>query len=426
MPLTKVTYSMINDAPINVKDFGAKGDNVTDDTLAIQAAIDSASNGQTIYFPNGTYITSSALYVGKTHPNVSIIGSGNTIIKSTNSSADVLFLDTVTNCRFSNFTLSHATSGIGNGLVVTSSVTSPSQAYSYYNTFDNINITKCNHGFYAIYSYNTTINLMQTSYCNTGMQIEGGTSWLLNNISSYYTDNISYYFNGLNYSTINVSEATHQTGLYNNVAMFVTGSNNVVINSPGFEDNVAGQYSGLLTIENSNVTVSQAFFRASASAASPSYLIRATLGSNVIVNTLSAGNSTNMTVGYCDATSKFTLNTPDTSTETQNIQGVSGSYIKINGISNAITHDFGGVSDTWYLTSYEANAGLITVTNSGASGVRAVLGIPYPGYTWTVYNNTSVNLVFDVPGTGSTALPAGKYGIYTCNTTDTVQVYKQP
>lgn len=45
---------------INVKDFGAKGDGQSDDTSAIQAALDQGSVG-TIYFPNGKYIITQAL-----------------------------------------------------------------------------------------------------------------------------------------------------------------------------------------------------------------------------------------------------------------------------------------------------------------------------------------------------------------------------
>ena len=55
MSLTKVTYSMIDGAPLNVRDFGAVGDNSTDDTSAIQTAVDSLTSGQGLYFPKGTY-----------------------------------------------------------------------------------------------------------------------------------------------------------------------------------------------------------------------------------------------------------------------------------------------------------------------------------------------------------------------------------
>src|SRR5664279_1435346 len=41
---------------INVQDFGAKGDGVTDDTNAIQAALDAAVDGGNIVFPRGTYM----------------------------------------------------------------------------------------------------------------------------------------------------------------------------------------------------------------------------------------------------------------------------------------------------------------------------------------------------------------------------------
>ena len=61
MPLTKVSFSMIDGTVINVKDFGAVGDGVADDTASLQAALDSGS--PTIYFPQGTYIITSALQV---------------------------------------------------------------------------------------------------------------------------------------------------------------------------------------------------------------------------------------------------------------------------------------------------------------------------------------------------------------------------
>jgi hypothetical protein len=47
---------------LNVKDFGAKGDGVTDDTAAIQALLSAHPNGQRIiYLPNGTYLVSETL-----------------------------------------------------------------------------------------------------------------------------------------------------------------------------------------------------------------------------------------------------------------------------------------------------------------------------------------------------------------------------
>lgn len=57
MALTKVTYSMIKDAPIDVKNFGATGDGTTDDTQAIQDAINFVGDigGGTVYFPPGHY-----------------------------------------------------------------------------------------------------------------------------------------------------------------------------------------------------------------------------------------------------------------------------------------------------------------------------------------------------------------------------------
>jgi hypothetical protein len=65
MSLTKVSYSMINGVPLNVKDFGAVGDGVTDDTTAIQAALDTPGpfGGSCIYFPPGKYRITQTLNI---------------------------------------------------------------------------------------------------------------------------------------------------------------------------------------------------------------------------------------------------------------------------------------------------------------------------------------------------------------------------
>lgn len=56
MSLTKVTYSMINGAPLNVFDYGVTGDGVTDDTANLQAAIDAAQTAEKqLVVPPGNY-----------------------------------------------------------------------------------------------------------------------------------------------------------------------------------------------------------------------------------------------------------------------------------------------------------------------------------------------------------------------------------
>lgn len=60
------------DLVVNVKDHGAAGDNSTNDTTAIQAAITAAGPGGTIYFPRGNYVFSSiTLAAGQT-----LVGQG--------------------------------------------------------------------------------------------------------------------------------------------------------------------------------------------------------------------------------------------------------------------------------------------------------------------------------------------------------------
>lgn len=54
---------------VSVKDFGAKGDNSTDDTAAIQAALNASTK---VYFPDGIYVVSATLTV---QANTKLYGS---------------------------------------------------------------------------------------------------------------------------------------------------------------------------------------------------------------------------------------------------------------------------------------------------------------------------------------------------------------
>lgn len=58
---TRVPFSMTT-APVNVRAYGAKGDGTTNDSAAIQAAIDAAAG--TVVFPKGDYLVNTGLTLG--------------------------------------------------------------------------------------------------------------------------------------------------------------------------------------------------------------------------------------------------------------------------------------------------------------------------------------------------------------------------
>ena len=87
--VARTVASKLNDN-INVRDFGAVGDGVADDTAAIQAAITAAGSGGTINIPKGTYNVSATL---NGLINQQILGSGpnETIIQRTGDYGNTLY-----------------------------------------------------------------------------------------------------------------------------------------------------------------------------------------------------------------------------------------------------------------------------------------------------------------------------------------------
>jgi hypothetical protein len=60
----------------DVRAYGAKGDGVVDDTVAIQAAMNAANGGGTVFLPPGIYKVSSTLKKSQSFVGPSIVGSG--------------------------------------------------------------------------------------------------------------------------------------------------------------------------------------------------------------------------------------------------------------------------------------------------------------------------------------------------------------
>lgn len=98
MALTKAHNRMIEGAAFNVRDFGAVGDGVTNDTAAINlafVALEAAGRG-TIFFPSGTYLTSNPIgsnnATGLT--DISVMGEVGTVINCnpTTASNYILYL----------------------------------------------------------------------------------------------------------------------------------------------------------------------------------------------------------------------------------------------------------------------------------------------------------------------------------------------
>lgn len=126
----------------NVKGSGAAGDGITDDTAAIQAAINAAGTvsggvgGSVVYFPPGNYKISSALAVPSF---VSLAGAGCglfagntspvTIFQSSTSANGITLADHAGGVTLSGFLLAGPGSGTGKGIYLPAASGTPSNIH---------------------------------------------------------------------------------------------------------------------------------------------------------------------------------------------------------------------------------------------------------------------------------------------------------
>lgn len=109
------------EASVNVVAYGAVGDGATDDTAAIQAAIDDLpSGGGTVYFPSGTYFRNGTLTV---RPRLGMVGAGDgsSVLYCSNTSASGLVGVDIDRLTIENLKLFGPGSGTGTGISLTRS-----------------------------------------------------------------------------------------------------------------------------------------------------------------------------------------------------------------------------------------------------------------------------------------------------------------
>jgi len=115
----------IGESRVPVKDMGAVGDGVTNDTSAVQAALDraSAEGGGTVFFPPGTYLITSTLTLAA---NVSMegVGSAVCIIKQSTAATNGITATTAGNNRIQGLQVTHSgtSTGVGVSFVTTTNV----------------------------------------------------------------------------------------------------------------------------------------------------------------------------------------------------------------------------------------------------------------------------------------------------------------
>jgi len=155
MSLTKVSYSMIQGAPVNVLDFGADPTGVANSTAAIQAAIDSISAGVVI-LPIGTYKTVATINMKN---GVSLVGAGSyaTVIQNI-TTAPIITVNTGTDVRSAQL--------VGMKLLGGGTNTSGVYAVKWGNqdAMVDVWITNCINGLSIVGCYNFYMNLCRLDY----------------------------------------------------------------------------------------------------------------------------------------------------------------------------------------------------------------------------------------------------------------------
>ena len=90
--MQKEVFDLVEESCFNVKDYGAKGDGITDDSAAIQAAVTAAQKGRgVLYFPDGEYLVESTITASRNDGLIlKLLGRNATLVGGENLNGPIL------------------------------------------------------------------------------------------------------------------------------------------------------------------------------------------------------------------------------------------------------------------------------------------------------------------------------------------------
>ncbi len=168
---------------LNIKDFGAVGDGTTDDSTAIQAAIDATSPGGNLFIPVGTYKIATGLTCNKPIRlyGSGLYGAGGARLKYTGAGTALTFNTAGAGLICENFTIDGVSStGTANGILIDNIFNSIRFTSVYVESFAAGTAVTIDDGFdMAFYSCNFR-------YSSIGVKLKKGvTTGVINNVKFY-------------------------------------------------------------------------------------------------------------------------------------------------------------------------------------------------------------------------------------------------
>lgn len=193
--INRPIYEKLSDI-VSVKDFGAIGDGTTDDSAAIQAAINSASS---VYFPPGTYAISSQINLSTSRAILYGI-KGKSILKATANNA-ILGIPTIFTSEYvevNGLTFISSTSGTGTGIYSSSD----SSIY-----IAHWNIVNCSFEKSLAFGINGVLIASLIESCDFGVYGTGSAFQAISSLGNVSTTTTS------NINTIRNCEFAYSTGV---------------------------------------------------------------------------------------------------------------------------------------------------------------------------------------------------------------------